>query len=202
MSEPLVTYRLVTPATEEPLAVGDLSAWLRDPPDEDNADIEALITSARKITEQYNGQQLAIEKWSATLDEFPSGAINLLEPLAVVAPATSSIVSFTYKDCAGTVHTMTEGTHFIVDSASRPGRVLPPYGCSWPSDVLWPGNAITVQFTAGLAPASVPETLKQFMRALVTGWYEKRVPFEPGEQSLAMHPFILSLAMGDALIRF
>jgi uncharacterized phiE125 gp8 family phage protein len=196
-------FRLVTAPTSaaEPLQLADVSTWLRGPHDDESSDIQALIVAAREEAERENGRVLAVSTWEKALDEWPDeNVIELLEPLKVVAPATSAITSFTYKDSDGTVHVMAEGTDFIVDADSRPGRVALPYGVSWPSATLWPVSPIKVQFTAGLDPDDVPGSLKQFMKVFIQS------AFDHGgliiSDQVAANPFVQNLARRDGLTRF
>lgn len=197
-------FKMITAPTiaAEPLQVGDLSAWLAGPSDEQTADIQRLISAARQEAEQINGRVLAVSTWQLALDGWPDGdTIDLLEPLATVAPATSPITSFTYKTSAGVVTTMAASTNYIVDTDSRPGRISLPYGGSWPSATLWPVSPIKIQFTAGLAPADVSDGIKQYMKAFMQANFDSPALITTG-RVVAVNPFVQNLARLDGLVRF
>lgn len=198
-----MSMRLITPPTvaAEPLQVGDVSTWLADPSDDHATDIQALIVAAREDAEGINGRVLAVSTWEKALEAWPGKTyIELLEPLKVVAPATSAITSFTYKDSDGTTHAMTEGADFIVDADSRPGRVMLPYSGSWPTATLWPASPIKIRFTAGMSPGDVEESIKVYMRAHVQASFDQ--PALVTENQSKRNPFIQNLAARNAVVRF
>ena len=208
---------------DEPLLVEDAGDYLVNPPPEDYATIQSLITAARLEAENENGRELARKQWTLVLDSFPNGGgllstfygyygyareglrnfafnvdprfIELLDPLVTVD-------SFTRKLANGTVVPLVENTDYIVDTMKHPGIVCPAYGTTWPGDALWPSSAVQITFTAGFTPDTCPETIRQGCRLLVTEWYEQRVPFA-AIRFVAEMPFsVSSLFRNKKLYKF
>ncbi len=197
-----MNYTLIADATVEPLDLAEVYTWLKDPSEDESDLIQGLITSARQLVERENGRNLAVKTWELALDCWPGcDYIELLDPLKVVAPATSAITSFTYKTSTGATTALVEGTDFHVDASQHPPIVHLPYSGQWPTATLWPHSAIKIRFTAGLAATDVPRALKQYMQFLITGWYEKRIPFDTSRDEMRVTPFVTNLANVDRLYK-
>jgi uncharacterized phiE125 gp8 family phage protein len=138
---------------------------------EDNL-LTALITAAREQAEAITHRQLITATWDASLDEFPCKPfINL--PFGNL----SSVTSITYKDSAGTTTTLTENTDYLVETNGEGvGRIVLPYGGSWPSATLWPSNPITVRFVCGYGAtaASVKRGVVTAIKMMVENLYNNR----------------------------
>jgi len=163
-----VKYKISTAISTEPLTASEVKLHLRLTSDttEDTL-LAAMIKRAREYCEGYTGRGLATQTVTAYLDEFPcENEIEL--PLAPL----QSVTSIKYKNSAGTETTMTVTTQYLVDTDSDPGRIVLPYGVSWPSFTPYPVNPITIVYVAGYV--SIPETLKQAMLLLIGHWYENR----------------------------
>jgi uncharacterized phiE125 gp8 family phage protein len=87
-------------------------------------------------------------------------------------PPLQSVTSVTYKDSAATTTTMTVTTDYIVDSDSNVGRIVLPYGETWPSFTAYSVNPITITYKAGYT--ALPKALEQAMLLLIGHWYENR----------------------------
>jgi hypothetical protein len=65
---------------------------------------------------------------------------------------------------------------YWVDAVSEPGRVLPAYGCSWPSTYSMP-NAVRISYTCGWASAdAVPAPIRSWVLARIatfSAWREQ-----------------------------
>jgi len=82
--------------------------------------------------------------------------------------------SLKYFDTDGVEQTLTEGTDFLVDNESEPGRITPAPDTGWPATQNRP-NAVSVEFVAGFGDASkVPQGIKQAILLMVGHWYENR----------------------------
>lgn len=112
-----------------------------------------LVAAARAEVETLSGRALALQTFRLTLDRFPAWEIVL--PRAPVA-AVSSVV---YLDENGVSRTLSP-TLYRLDSASRPARLEPAYGQTWPA--TYPvAAAVQVTFTAGHASeALIPPRLR------------------------------------------
>jgi hypothetical protein len=67
---------------------------------------------------------------------------------------------------------MTVNTQYIVDADSNVGRIVLPYGISWPSFTAYTVNPIVITIVTGYT--SVPKTVKQAMKLLIGHWYANR----------------------------
>jgi len=128
-----------------------------------------LITAAREYCEGFTGRALATQTIEAYLDRFPCGGIEL--PCAPL----QSVTSVKYKDSAGTETTMTANTDYIADDESNIGRIVLPYGKSWPSFTPYSVNPIKIRYVAGYyASDPIPRSIKQAILLLIGHWYANR----------------------------
>ena len=69
---------------------------------------------------------------------------------------------------------MVEGTDYIVELNSEGcGRIVLPYGMTWPSDTLYTSNPITIKFVCGYGTTTdtIPEEVKAAMKLIATDLY-------------------------------
>lgn len=159
-------YKTVTPVSVEPVTLEEAKLHLRvDSDDEDNL-IQSLISTARTYCENYTGRAFATQTLEAYLDEFPVGEIELPRP------PLQSVTSVIYKNSDSVSTTMTVTTEYIVDSDSDVGRIVLPYGKSWPSFTAYTVNPIKIKYVTGYT--AIPESLKQAMLLLIGHWYANR----------------------------
>jgi uncharacterized phiE125 gp8 family phage protein len=136
----------------------------------EDALISGLITAAREYCEGFTRRSMATQTIKAYADAFP--CVDYIE---LPRPPLQSVTSVKYKDSAGTETTMTATTDYLVDTDSDVGRIVLPYGGTWPSATLYPMNPITVEYVAGYnASNPIPETLKLAMLLLIGHWYNNR----------------------------
>lgn len=159
-------FKVITPVSTEPVTTAEVKLHLRLTSDttEDSL-ITNLITSAREYCENYTGRALATQTIEMLLDSFSSSSIEL--PM----PPLQSITSVKYKDSDGAETTM-DAADYIVDTDSDVGRIVLPYGSSWPSFVPYPANPIRIRYVGGYTTA--PKTIKQAMLLLIGYWYANR----------------------------
>ena len=123
---------------------------------EDSA-LERLRIGARREAEQRTWRALLTQTWYYYLSEFPPDKDFIEIPLGNL----QSVTSIKYKDSDGTETTMTVTTDYLVETnGDGYGRIVLPYGESWPTDVLHPSNPITIEFVCGwTTAASIPEDI-------------------------------------------
>jgi uncharacterized phiE125 gp8 family phage protein len=87
-----------------------------------------------------------------------------------------SVTSVKYKDSEGTETTLTVTTDYLVETnKENRGRIVLPYGESWPSDTLFPSNPITIRFVCGWTKAAdVPYSIKAAIKLLAADMYAYR----------------------------
>jgi uncharacterized phiE125 gp8 family phage protein len=129
--------------------------------------VASLITAARIYGEKYTGRGFATQTVIAYLDDFPSE-----DYIELPKAPLQSVTSVKYKDTAGTETTMTVTTQYIVDSDRQVGRIVLPYGVTWPTATLYTVNPISITYVAGYT--SLPQPLKQAMLLMIGNWYENR----------------------------
>jgi uncharacterized phiE125 gp8 family phage protein len=130
------------------------------------------LQSAIDDAEDFTGRQLLTATWKAYLDKFPCDKDFIELPFGNL----QSVTAITYKDSAGTVTTMTVTTEYLVETnGDQCGRIVLPYGCSWPSVTLYPSNPITIEFVCGWkAAANVPSKIKSAILLGATDLYNCR----------------------------
>jgi len=148
----------VAPA-EEPVTVDKAKAYGWISGGDDDVLIAELIPAVREELEGWTGLQLVTATWKQYLDCWPCSSCCEIRPDKSPLLAVSSI---TYVDTAGDTQTW-DSSLYQVDAVSRPGRIRPAYGQTWPS-IRNQMNAITITFTAGFGnSAAVPFKLKQLL---------------------------------------
>lgn len=138
----------------------------------EDALIARLITGAREYCEDLTRRALAPQTLEAYLEEFPS--VNYIE---LPHPPLVSVSSVKYKDCTGSETVMEENADYIVDKTSEPGRIVLPYGKSWPSFTPYPVNPIIIRYEAGYS--TLPASLKTAMLLHIGYFYNHRDAAEP-----------------------
>lgn len=124
-------------------------------------DLTDLITDGRVDVENITRRALLTQTWDYYLDEWPEGdAIKL--PFGNLA----SVTSVKYTDSDGTQTTMTVTTEYLVETNGEGiGRIVLPYGESWPSFTPYPSNPIVIRFVCGWTTAAlVPKNIKRAVK--------------------------------------
>jgi len=134
--------------------------------------LTAIIQAAREHIEDITRRALLTQTWYYYLDGFPSDKDYIVLPFGNL----QSISSVKYKDTDGTETTLVENTDYIVETNGEGcGRLVLPYGISWPSVSLYPSNPITIEFVCGwTAAASIPKKIKQAILMICSDLYADR----------------------------
>jgi uncharacterized phiE125 gp8 family phage protein len=175
-----VSRVLVTPPVEEPLTVDEVKLHLRieeDVEDEDGL-VDALIKAARVHVENETGRALLTQTWRYTLDDrFPyqRGYYGFRDAPFVLIPSPVQSVSYVKYYNTGGILTTLPTSDYYVDIASDPGRIVVPYGLTWPGTLYPRPAAVEVEYIAGYAnPSLIPPTLKAAMKLIIGHLYENR----------------------------
>jgi len=133
--------------------------------------LTSIITAAREQVEDITGRSLITQTWDYYLNSFPRDN-HITLPFGNLQTVTS--VAFTDSD--GTVTTLTAGTDYLVEANGETfGRLVLPYGMTWPSDTLYPSNPIAIRFVCGWTSAAlVPFKIKAAMLLVASDLYENR----------------------------
>jgi len=116
-----------------------------------DADLTDAITDGRETVETITRRALLTQTWDAFLEEWPDKDFIEL-PFGNL----QSVTSVKYKDTDGTETTLTVTTDYLVETnGEQRGRIVLPYGVSWPSATLYPSNPISIRFICGWTAASL-----------------------------------------------
>jgi hypothetical protein len=170
-------------ATEEPVTLAAMKNWLKVPASvvNDDADITDLISEARMQAELLSNCALVRSTFVQYLDHFPAwggrefdyygsnpgggsgsggyGGIGYDRhqkwhgEITVKRPPLVSVKGIVFIGTDGRPYTLNPGQDFVVDIASKPGRIRPVPYTIWPLTLHVPA-AIAISFTAGYAPNS------------------------------------------------
>jgi uncharacterized phiE125 gp8 family phage protein len=129
--------------------------------------LTSLVLAATAQAEAYCRRRFVTQRWRATFDRFPAGALVLPHP-----PLTS-VETVTYVDADGVVQTLALA-EYVVRPAEAPGEIVPSYGASWPT-ARSVADAVAVEFTCGYGdPATVPDSVKRAVLLIVGTLYAHR----------------------------
>jgi uncharacterized phiE125 gp8 family phage protein len=170
-----MNIRVILPATQEPISLGDVKLYLRVDHDDEDTLIQSLIKVAREHTEAFTRRSIAVQTFELIVDEFP-------KRLKVPRPPLALIESVQYRDRHGQTQTL-DPADYSVDTDSEPGVI---HFHNRPGD-LFPSGAVRVRFQAGYDAETLPEPIKQAIMLLVNHLYEKRTPVIDG--SISQVPF-------------
>jgi uncharacterized phiE125 gp8 family phage protein len=162
--------------TGEPLSLDEAKQHLIIHQEDDNALVQGYVKAARDAAEDYLGHGLITQTYKATFQYF---ADVLWLPMAfplqndpAANPSTAPVVK--YYDTAGTLQTLAT-TEYLVDTVSRPGRILRAPNKSWPSTQGDRLMGVEITYVVGwTAAASVPELIKHGMKIFLTGMEGQR----------------------------
>lgn len=158
--------------------------------------IARLIASARHQAEQELQRALITQTLDLVLDEFPRNA-----PYEIKLPPLSSVTSIAYVDTDGATQTLA-ASKYVVDANSKPARIAPAYGESWPS-TRTQNNAVTVRFVAGYGAATaVPACIKQWMLLAISTLYAQREALVQGASNELPRDFLGGLLDPERAVRF
>lgn len=173
-----MTYKLITPPSEEPLTLTEVKLHLRVENTDDNALITALIVAAREQAESITARALCTQTWELVLDAFPEACVLRHSPV-------QSVTSVDYLDTDGASQSLTLADT-LLDSESTPGYLVPGYGKAWPATWCVP-NAVRVRYVSGYGAADdVPQSIKAWMLLCVGTLYAQRESFIVGHETAAL----------------
>jgi len=133
--------------------------------------LTVLIEAATRRVESVCQRKLITQTWELYLETFPDA-----DYFTVPFGNLQSVSELKYKESDGTEEIMTVTTDYLVDSDNDPGRIVLPYGVSWPSFTPYPINPITLTFICGYgaATADVEPRIKTAIKMLVEDTFNHR----------------------------
>lgn len=167
-------HKVITSPADEPVSVEEVKNHLRI--DSENEDVQLIefITAAREYGEDYTRRAFATQTIEMMMDEFP-----YTDYIELPAPPLQSVTSVKYKDSAGVETTMTVNNDYIVDTDSDIGRIVLPYGATWPSFTAYSVNPIRIRYQAGYT--ALPSVFKNAMLLHIGLMYKYRDAGIPAE---------------------
>ena len=153
------------------IADGSLGAGCPSTNTTTDPELTAIIKSAREHVEDWTRRALLTQTWDYYLDEFPEGD-SIVLPFGNLATVTH----IKYTDSDSTQTTMVVTTEYIVETnGEEHGRIVLPYGVSWPSFTAYSSNPIVIRFVCGWTTAAlVPYKIKAAIKMLCADMYEMR----------------------------
>jgi hypothetical protein len=203
------SYTLVTPPASEPVALADVKTFLRIDVSNDDAILNMLISSCRRMAEEYCQRAFITQSWRLVMDRFTDGEIQLL-PGFYTAPTPFEIdgyqdIQLSRLPIQSITHIKTTNDANVQSTVSAAiyaldtdnGRVLLNEGRSWPTE-LRDRASVEVEFVAGYGSASnVPEPIKQGILQHVAASYTNKVCADIPAGSMSLYgPFRTVEAFG------
>jgi len=161
-TEPDLQWIRTVEPSESAISLQDARDQLRVTQPQGNARIQRYIDAAVAAAEDHLGRGLVTQTWQLTLPYF---ADIIWLPMA--APL-QSVTTVKYYDTNGTLQTLAT-SNYVVDTGSRPGRVLRAANQSWPGlqSGRVAGRVIVTYVVGWTDPALVPESIKQGCRIYI-----------------------------------
>lgn len=133
--------------------------------------LTAIIEASREHIEDITRRALITQVWDYSLRGWPT--TNYIK---IPGGNLQSVTSIKWKATDGTETTLTAGTDYLVETnGDQCGRVVLPYGCTWPSGTLYPSNPITIRYVAGWTTAAlVPSKIRTAVKMIAADLYENR----------------------------
>jgi uncharacterized phiE125 gp8 family phage protein len=130
-----------------------------------------LIQTAREIVEDTTRRALLTQTWNYCLGGWPES--NFIK---IPFGNLQSVTSVKWKDDDGDETTLTENTDYLVETNGEGcGRIVLPYGDTWPSGTLYPSNPITITFVCGWTTrAAIPSKIKSAVKMILADLWENR----------------------------
>jgi uncharacterized phiE125 gp8 family phage protein len=173
----MLKTNLVTDSTVEPVSVSEVKNHLRVTDNSEDALLAGLITSARKIVEQFTRRTLVNQTWRLYLDQFPYRST-----IELPFPPLASVTHIKYYDQDGALQTL-PASEYQTDNRSTPGLIVLTENGAWPLTEGDKVNAVEIEFIAGYGAtaAAVPSPIRLAITHLVSHWFENREPFSSGQ---------------------
>ena len=187
---------LETAPALEPISLTELCTHLRiDEYDSDSGiELEAIIEAGREIIEDLTSRKLFTQTWNYYFDAFPNK-----NSFKIPFGNLQSVTYVKYTDSDGVVTTMTAGTDYIVETnGEQCGRIVLPYGVTWPSFTHYSSNPIVVQFVCGWeydsdGLSSMPSKYKSAIKLICGDLYANREGQVLSGESYQVNKTVLNL---------
>jgi len=193
-----MNLKLITPATDEPVALEEFKAHARIDDNGDDADVGGKVLAARVHVENVTNRALITSTWQAFFRYWPGtrwedGRVN--DPVFRIPLGNlQSVTSVTFTDSTGAQQTVDPST-YEVDLLA--GEILLATGAAWPAAAMKRANPICTTFVCGWTVDTVPQTIKAAIELLAAHWYRNREAVTIGRTTVESMPLKMAV---DALI--
>lgn len=162
-----------TAPTQEPITMDDLLLFLRisDQSGIENDLFNQLITTSREYVEEISNRKLLTQTWNYYPDRWPANNY-----ITIPFGNLQTVTHVKWYDTDGDATTLTENTDYYVETNGKwCGRIVLPYGETWPSEALKTTHPIEIRFVCGcLTRSAVPNRLKIAMKMICADLYMNR----------------------------
>lgn len=143
--------------------------------------LNAIITASREHVEDITRRALLTQTWDYYLDAFP--AENFIK---IPFGSLQSVTHIKYTDSDGAQTTMTVTTEYLVETNGEGiGRIILPYGVSWPSFTPYTSKPIVIRFVCGWTTAAlVPYKIKAACLMIAADLYSNRESQSVGQAQI------------------
>lgn len=166
-----MAWELITPPATEVITLAQAKVHLRVDTTADDALITALIIAARQRYESPEGIYgcaFLTQTWDYWADTFPPAGIE------ITFGPIQSITAINYTGSGGAAVLPASG--YQADLRSKPARIVPAGGGSWPTTATGAINAVNVRLVAGYGATAdkVPALAVQTMLVAIGYWHANR----------------------------
>ena len=160
-------YKVVTPATSNPITLTEAKTHLKVDTTADDTFITNLIKSATSSAQEYTNRffiqttiQQVGDKWEDISNLFKSPVL--------------SVTNIKYVSTDGILTTLNSSVYFL-DDVNKPARIGLKPNQSYP-EIIDSLNAVQVNYVVGLAagPDEVDEGIRQALLLTIGNWYQNR----------------------------
>jgi uncharacterized phiE125 gp8 family phage protein len=167
-----VGLALLEPPAAPLVSLEEAQVHLRAENPQEGALVQALVTAATAQAEAFCRRRFVTQRWRATFDRFPAGALVLPYPPLV------SVESLSYVDSSFALQVLAPAD-YVVRSYETPGEIVPARAKTWPAAADEP-DVVAVEFTCGYGdPAAVPEAIRRAVLLIVGTLYANRETVAP-----------------------
>lgn len=164
-------WDLITPPATEVITLAQAKTHLRVDTTADDALITALIIAARQRYEGPEGVYgiaFLTQTWDYWADSFPPAGIE------ITFGPIQSITAINYTGTSGAA--VLPPASYQADFHSKPARILPAGGTSWPATATGAINAVNLRLVVGYGATAdkVPALAVQTMLVAIGYWYANR----------------------------
>ena len=160
-------FKVVTPATSNPITLTEAKTHLKVDTTADDTFITNLIKSATSSAQEYTNRffiattiQQVGDKWEDISNLFKSPVL--------------SVTNIKYVSTDGILTTLNSSVYFL-DDVNKPARIGLKPNQSYP-EIIDRLNAVQVNYVVGLAagPDEVDEGIRQALLLTIGNWYQNR----------------------------